>query len=114
MKTEINEVIHFYLGCEMMGISGVKYILQPSHLPSNWRSVENPVSGKPILRPLSSMTEEEQVEYTELINNIPVNFPDNAEGITMVDAIGTAWLLKKGFDLFGLIESSQALDLTTI
>jgi tyrosyl-tRNA synthetase len=52
---------------------------------------------KPILRPLSSMTEEHKKFYG---------------GRKEFDALEFAYLLKQGYDFFELIESGQAIDAT--
>ena len=102
---------------------------------------------KPILRPLSNMTEAEAKEFILDVLNMKIHFGwrefnyhidkgfltiigDNnnytiiknwgKEGdyqwifncsYSMADVI---WLLKRGFDIFGLIESNQAVDITKI
>lgn len=60
-----------------------------------------PQDLKPILRPLSSMTEEEQEEY---------NKRKQRKGfMAQVHADNTLWLLSRGFDLFGLIDKGLAI-----
>lgn len=57
MEKNIKDYLHLYLGCECLGNDGKPYTLKPSHFPSNWKEGIN--GHKPILRPLSDMTEEE-------------------------------------------------------
>ena len=60
---------------------------------------------KPYLRPLSSMTEEEKVEYCDLQNKFLLSsqYPVT-DGYALFD-----WLNKKMFDYRGLIEKGHAL-----
>ena len=55
---------------------------------------------KPYLRPMSSMTEEEKIEYSVFFNYDGVEYPDE-----YID-----WLNKKMFDYRGLIEKGLALE----
>jgi hypothetical protein len=59
---------------------------------------------KLILRPLSSMTEEERRELV-MQSVLPCEDRDVLE-----DALRTKYLLSKSFDLFGLIESNLAVE----
>jgi hypothetical protein len=71
---------------------------------------------KPILRPLSDMTEEELQEC----GNLVYDFSDDPElnnhkwqdFQTLLTSEQFHWLLKKHFDLFGLIEAGLAIDKT--
>jgi hypothetical protein len=68
---------------------------------------------KLILRPLSSMTEE---EATELDWNQRIGWESRWDGIGRPQVIYPRefhWLIKKGFDIFGLIESGLAIEKTT-
>ena len=58
---------------------------------------------RPYLRPMSSMTEEELVEYKHLVNRYNASNPDSASG--WVD-----WLNAHHFDYRGLIEKGLALE----
>lgn len=67
---------------------------------------------KPILRRLEDMTEEEAWEYSDA-----VGYRYNRAGHTDTiqhEAAGTAYLLSKSFDLFGLIDSGLAIDSKTL
>jgi hypothetical protein len=137
---KIEDYLHLYLGCEcefktvetqklfsrkLIGID-VDYLFQPAY-------DRNPVYEyiKPILRPLSDMTEEEAVkvsiaywgtekprlhEYAgkQLVRNFNNDvykhhweYPEKLPEIIRI-------LLSQGFDLFGLIESGLAIDSTTL
>lgn len=56
-----------------------------------------------ILRPLSSMTEEEMLENTE------VDIPNLQSSYEMLTPKAFLWLLSKGFDIFGLHDSQECL-----
>lgn len=160
--TQLKDVLHLYLGCKMMSKYESRFILYPHNVPSNWQDAEYLEGCKPILRPLSSMAEEEMKGYWQALSSeveekittdeIDVDMFYNDGGL-MVDgdievganiscrcfegqiAIrkcgstflfnedgnlerlagipeGILYLLKKGFDLFGLIQSGQAIDAT--
>lgn len=62
---------------------------------------------KPILRPLSSMTGEEEVERGKVILSA------RDEGLSEMAEV-VRWQLSKHFDLFGLINAGLAIDATTV
>ena len=62
---------------------------------------------KPYLRPMSSMTEEEDKEYTEVIVKSQDCSLENSESAT---TMANDWLLSKGFDVRGLISKGLALE----
>lgn len=97
MGTKLSDVIHLYLGAMCISENGIHYQLSPQHLPSNWKTCSN--SHKPILRPLSDMTDKEERSEENHDQNSNRRF---------------VWLLTQSFDLFGLIESGQAFDSTKI
>ena len=81
--------------------------------------------GKPILRPLSSITKEEIVEINELSPcNIFINITNNGDvfieddecfneaiSIELIDSIEVAnWFFSKHFDVFGLIDRGLAIE----
>lgn len=77
----------------------------------------HPDEFKPFLRPISSMTEEEEDEYWYKIND-GENVPKDFEGIPTIEQIGTCsyivldWLNEHHFDYRGLIEKGLALEAT--
>jgi hypothetical protein len=109
MKTELKDVIHFYWGqeCERWH---VQYLKGSNAYRSKIDVEAIRELAKPILRPLSSMTEE---EARELFKH---QYGDEKYNRTMLrfafqyspDAF--RYLLSKGFDLFSLIENGQALE----
>ena len=69
---------------------------------------------KPYLRPMSSMTEEEEEEYWNIINSkspkMPVGEIPSIETIAQCSVIVLDWILSKGFDFRGLIPKGLALE----
>lgn len=118
MKTEWKDVAHLYLGCDghyyyLNGNFSKEILIQIDTdgrcLSNNRKMVLS--DFKPILRPLSDMTEEEEGEYWKIRGT---GWTSETESQMIREATGTKYLLSKGFDLFGLIESSQAIDRTTL
>jgi hypothetical protein len=130
---KIRDILHLYLGakCNVEGIGKYGwYRLSPAILTS----VENgEITVKPILRQLSSMTEEEAKDFCEMegwgrdLENIVVT--DGAIDFKRVVGSRTEtcitrftrcrpemfrWLLSKHFDLFNLIPEGLAIDADTL
>ena len=63
---------------------------------------------KPILRPLSDMTEPEEMEVQNMVDQMGVGY-SATHGAQI-----TGFLLSRHFDLFGWIESGLAIDKTKI
>ena len=62
---------------------------------------------KPYLRPMSSMTKEEEKEYAEVVvKSQDCSYENNESATTMVND----WYLSKGFDVRGLIPKGLALE----
>lgn len=147
---EIKGVLHFYLGCqvliesEMFGVNGkpdkiIDILTQVNADGSVECKNHTPPEDdfKPILRPLSSMTEEEakellRIRYArngwaepiyERHSSICIDFKfassDGKFNQTqldwdMLDAASVAYLISKGFDLFNLIPEGKAIDATSL
>ena len=62
---------------------------------------------KPYLRPMSSMTEEEEKEYAKIIVKSQDCSLENSESAT---TMANDWYLSKGFDVRGLIPKGLALE----
>lgn len=125
MEIELKDVIHFYIGQKAnvyqngieqltndKTITGVGYntvgVLYVSINYSGYSTLYNDI--KPILRPLSDMTEKEKDEFSEYqIEKFGEDFHNE-----MYDISQFLFLLKQGFDIFGLIESHQAIDKTQL
>jgi hypothetical protein len=135
-KNKLEEVIHLYLGCELYaefddGSSGTfalnEYYLR--NIRSNWIS-DKPVPTliKPLLRQLSDITEEEKEFIVRCItyNHVKFSSTESALGCWDNEEYGKKiqhmrfyadelqYLLSKGFDLFSLIETGQAIDKNTL
>jgi len=142
MQIKLVDVLHLYLGCEGKNHNGETIDLTSRTLNLIWCNV---IGFKPILRPLSDMTEEEALIYFSLplksiilkknvyAESISFNYKwvnpkyasNNQDSFSYSEVgIGNGFqsftqkqflfLLKRGFDLFGLIESGQAIDKTTL
>lgn len=132
-KTEMKEIkdyLPFYLGCQVGYAShhepqDATYTLTAENLKEAMD-----FNDPPHLRPLSDMTEEEAIELAKIHKyDIPEDngvreeliniYSDDGElhlgkpylPISMYKD-GLLWLLKQGFDLFGLIESGLAISKT--
>jgi hypothetical protein len=135
MEKNIRDYLHLYMGCKVETNINGKYVhpygclsidvidsdtyntiifnlkLSENDLEKGW--VDNThLYVKPILRPLSSITEDEKNEASAFIE--PTNqFRLYSSGYTHY-AKCTHFLLSNGFDLFGLIEAGLAIDATTL
>jgi len=112
---EIKDYLHLYLGCEVLcdkATSGS--IILNGHLIDSALTVGATIT--PLLRPLSSMTEEEMQECGNMeynfSNDPELNTWDYKAFETLLSPEQFAWLLKRRFDLFNLIESGLAIDKT--
>ena len=63
------------------------------------------------LRPMSSMTEEEEKEIEEMAGSI-ICYNENESGSTLFDEVGLDWLNAHHFDYRGLIEKGLAIEVT--
>lgn len=114
----IKDYLHLYFGCECeqaIIIPGqeLNFVGDPS---LNVRHLYNVLNGLSVvklrLRPLSDMTEEEATELESIGGGTAVF--EKGTIVYSFDSHRTLWALKKGFDLFCLIESGLAIDKTTI
>lgn len=147
----VKDFIHLYIGCKVVADSGIKGRLVEYNLEHSLCNIEisngtigKPVNEiKPLLRPLSDMTEEEGYEiYFQYFGSKTAEDwsgdtgsayfrpkkikPGKYHGLRIVDGIdyssgdfGTVikilpFLLSKYFDLFGLIEKGLAIDATKL
>lgn len=140
MKKNIKDYLHLYIGCEtdqglligMVNCDNDKEDIQCVCLMKEGGLVNGSIKNiKPILRPLSDMTEEEalecyescwqghQIDDVNKARHIRELFseesdPDYAYGNVTGNAKVFRWALFKGFDLFGLVEAGLAIDKTTL
>lgn len=113
----IQDYIHLYFGADCM-----EAIIVPDQEPEfershiNIRTCFNLERGlslvKPILRPLSSMTQQEADEYNKLYGTL-FNMADMINQV-MQSASSIKYLLSRHFDLFNLIPEGLAIDSTTL
>jgi hypothetical protein len=139
---EIKDYLHLYLGCECKdNVTGQVRKLHTVYMDLNQRPVYElqnidvvttfySEEFKPILRPLSDMTEEEInecwkiLEWSEMIttpsyrrNALNEEFLDSDEGrecgwFSFIKIL--PYLLKQSFDLFNLIPEGLAIDKITL
>lgn len=134
MERKIEDYLHLYLGCKVeWGFENRKKIgtLIGKTIPFGWQIFDsiNPIvpyhNVKPeliklILRPLSHMTEEEEIEVSNITNLHMVTYLKQAWVNKTPFKIDLhempslfVYLCRQGFDLFGLIESGLAINKTT-
>ena len=108
MKTELKDVIHLYLGqLALIGnLEKTASITDKIQVFTIDKFNHDKILCRPILRKLTDMKEDEKDEFSE--HQIEMFGDDfNTE---MYDIEQFLFLLKSGFDLFGLIASGQAID----
>ena len=121
---EIKDYLPFYLGCQAKVIfarnEAAPEIGELIEVGKNMAFVETgkheyyecmPYEVKPILRPLSDMTEEEKTELKLNLFQF-ANLENYNEVLWRFEQ--TRFLLSKHFDLFGLIPAGLAIDKTKI
>lgn len=130
MEKQLKDYLHLYLGCDLWtGTGRVKLIaIQAECIPNTDFTVyclngniihrctmdEN---TKPLLRPLSSMTEEEGKILDAMAQQQHDNFTEipNCKfftGIRTKSADAFLYMLSRSFDLFNLIPDGLAIDST--
>jgi hypothetical protein len=140
MEKKLERYMYLYLGCDVVldgkdigiltGYSArgigkddlmIFYTVQRSEDEDDWavyNDNEKMLRIKPILRPLNDMSEEELQECGNMIYDFSgdpeLNKHEWKQFETMLDPLQFIWLLKRGFDLFGLIEARLAMDRTKI
>lgn len=116
MKRDIKEYLHLYIGQEIIHNGGIKedaIELTPFILRQFYDFLRQIHDYKLLLRPLSDMTEQdmricelEDRGYTKSM------LKENME--LLLTPTMFLYLLKQGFDLFGLIDARLAIDKTTL
>ena len=117
METKFKDVAHLYIGCELAiedserkcKLAGINYSDGFSINDEYNFRFKKYFPFKPLLRPLLDMTKEER-DYV-------FSFEKGYDELKFIESLSvdakiTSYLLSKGFDLFGLIESGEAIDLT--
>lgn len=113
----IKDYLHLYLGCNVLLCKNLEGNNVIERLTTKMLYEDDDMFDetgyKPLLRPLSSMTEEERKEVKFFV---PLNKKHYLH--LFADTINAAayikWLLSKHFDLFSLIDKGLALDSTKI
>lgn len=108
---KFKDVAHLYIGCKVQWLRSF-YVENPYLIITNFILADAPYlldhDCKPILYPLSAITEEQQ----KVLRLLEVT---HSPGIrAYVYAPGYKYLLENHFDLFNLIESGEAIDVTTL
>lgn len=137
MEKKIEDYLHLYLGCEVeSNITWSSELIpireaNPEDLILIYDTLErqekypNDYDGdwhkycKPILRPMSSLTDEESLECGKgVLDFYPTKKANDENGglwsSTLYHPSQILWLLSKHFDLFGLIESGLAISKTKL
>lgn len=140
MSKDIKDYLHLYLGCDIDNNVQGQYVhpygcVKIDELtPENYATVMGVMNNeernfkkfgddkihycKPILRPLSDMTEEEFLEFKVLADedfDKMIRIPSVAIKTRISHKFeATRFLLSKGFDLFNLIPEGLAIDKTKI
>lgn len=138
MEKSIKDYLHFYLGQKCKGNEGTMiYTLATVHkygqgsvLIDEYGNVCVGIEFKPILRPLSSMTEVEAKDLAHTYTGLKITYVriqdgqvifnylegdqvhENVLDVEIVNPDSFRYLLSKGFDLFGLIHDELAIDKT--
>lgn len=121
-KIKFRDVAHYYLGCKCKRISEIIFTLSPINFPSSWESVDFTKNFKPILRPLSSMSDEDVIGFCKLSE--PESYWNRSheriydeyrklfreEKYIVFSPEETHYLISKHYDVFGLIDSGEAID----
>jgi hypothetical protein len=118
MSKELKDYLHLYLGCEVKWNTNIVTLIDTDGINCNVfgeplfsKSNTSIKNIKPILRPLSDMTEDEHKEW----QNIRFNREFKLKPVlTDAEYESFRYLLSKHFDLFGLIEAGLAIDATTL
>lgn len=107
MEKRIEDYLKFYLNSEAKIRSTAMGIIHPlSTYTENTINRFQNHEWELILRPLSDMTEEERQSCIEFMNHDLDTW--------IIGAKRTAYLLSRGFDLFGLLDCRLAIDKTTL
>lgn len=112
MEKKLSDYLHYYLGCKVM----YPGMANPKTLTGRWLQslLEKTVSVKPILRRLEDMTKQEEEEL-EIIKGARVVYRSHLPIEIKFDTPDTFhWMLKRHFDLFGLVDAGLAIDAATL
>lgn len=119
MEKKLVDYLHLYMGCKCRDtFNDCDVVLTPkiyAGYMEQWNSPEDE-QIRPYLRPLSDMTEDETQELGCFVSTLSPGYIRDAlihktsYKLQIEESFElTAYLLSKGFDLFGLIESNLAI-----
>lgn len=129
MNKDINDYIHLYLGCEILFDNKIWTLDKVGGRTCKLIRVDQfnkfieiyPSQGKLILRPISDMTNDEWKEFEDILGKdfskmIVIDSASKEDSFVRICHTfnGTAYMLSKQFDLFGLIDAGFAIDKTKI
>lgn len=108
---DIKDYLPYYLGCDYW-TNNSQGNLNAKTLPDVIDMCKRNKGVQLHLRRLSDMTEEENTEWKKLRHAVTDGFHAVLSLIDTPDSFH--YLLKQGFDLFGLIDAGLAIDVKTI
>lgn len=107
--------LHLYIGttCQFKSAKGGGMFTRPLAGPDieHFFDEEYYAFIKPVLRPLSDITHEEMGHIVDMSSGL---IPNDYDTLRRIAAEETVYLLRRGFDLFRLIESDLAIDKTKL
>jgi hypothetical protein len=103
------DYLHFYIGCKVHHPALRNIQVLNGRLYQSWKEAGTIIV--PILRPLSSITDEEIANASFSSRRHFDSYCEHHDGAFHPEDF--AYLLSLGFDLFGLIPAGLALDATT-
>ncbi len=115
-KVKTNYYLLDISACPLSGGYSVNYTLAKSVsvMKDDWMVFNDDETCRRIklfLRPLSSITREEKEYLDKILSGLSMN---NWADVRKMEALTTAYLLSKHFDLFNLLESKNAILETVI
>ena len=120
MRKLTTQELALYLGCECQTPEGILKLgaVYENTSPVFYDAVRDfgMEEIKPILRPLTDMTEEEKKELSDVAFGDTILLTGEAEEQTRVwgNPLSIKFLITKHFDLFGWIEKGLAIDRTKL
>lgn len=127
-RKKLSDYLHLYLGCPFMYGKGLKvwdgwdgfekstayyYTDEQKKMIKMGSHTFHVSEIRLVLRPLSDMTKDENEETKKLYFDFMETQQPGTRDIKMM-AHMTQWFLRHNFDLFGLIESGQAINSTKL
>lgn len=112
---EFREIAHLYIGCQTTEGKLIAVTPWTAYVEINHELQSVPLEDLvPVLRHLDSLTEDEKKTIESLGSDPAIEFfyerGKCLKHTWWMKSKGILYLLKKGFDLFGLIESGEAVN----